>query len=171
MSHKQLSTVKDNDESVINLDERKEYKTLPYSVTRNILKQEELEQITGYDRRKSGKNLCETIKSLNAKEIVTNFCPVFQWLPNYPVKKYLMSDIVSGFTVAIMHIPQGEYSKLNMQSFFGSFNLQSNKVWPMDFSLVSIPSSVSTWPSFPPSSTSCSVHRDTSRWERSLLCR
>lgn len=128
MSHK-LST-SNLDESVVDLDleEHKEYKTLPYSVTRNILKQEELEKITGYHRKKeSGKNFCESLKSLNAKEIVENFCPVFQWLPNYPVKKYLMSDIVSGFTVAIMHIPQGWY-----------FNFAANEIAQKIFSILRV---------------------------------
>lgn len=126
MSHKQLSPIGNGDnESVINLDERRSsYKTLPYSVTRQILKQGEMEEITGYDRKKTGKGFCESLRSLNAKEIVKNFCPVFQWLPNYPVSKYLMSDIVSGFTVAIMHIPQGELKILHM--FLTCFKLRNS---------------------------------------------
>ncbi|KDR19089.1 prestin-like isoform X2 [Zootermopsis nevadensis] len=40
------------------------------------------------------------------KTIVSLF-PVFLWLPKYDWKGNIVSDIVSGFTVAIMHIPQG----------------------------------------------------------------
>lgn len=30
-----------------------------------------------------------------------------KWLPEYPVKKNFMGDLISGITVAVMHIPQG----------------------------------------------------------------
>lgn len=109
MSHKQS-----NNENVINLEDHKEYKSLPYLVTRKIMKQEELEEITGYDRHKetTKENICDSIKNLKPKEILENFCPVFQWIPKYSARDNLMSDIVSGFTVAIMHIPQGEHLEL-----------------------------------------------------------
>ncbi|XP_076343882.1 solute carrier family 26 member 6-like isoform X1 [Tachypleus tridentatus] len=33
--------------------------------------------------------------------------PILQWLPNYPLQKYLLSDLITAFTVLILHIPQG----------------------------------------------------------------
>lgn len=33
--------------------------------------------------------------------------PIVRWLPKYKVKKYLIGVLISGATVAIMHIPQG----------------------------------------------------------------
>lgn len=33
--------------------------------------------------------------------------PVLKWIPEYPVKKNLAGDIISGITVAVMSIPQG----------------------------------------------------------------
>jgi hypothetical protein len=109
MSHKNSIT-----ENVINLEDHKEYKTLPYLVTRKIMKQEELEEITGYDRHKetAKENICDSIKNLKAREIIENFCPVLQWIPKYSARDNLMSDVVSGFTVAIMHIPQGEIREI-----------------------------------------------------------
>jgi hypothetical protein len=41
------------------------------------------------------------------KTIVSLF-PAFLWLPKYEWKENVVSDIVAGFTVAIMHIPQGK---------------------------------------------------------------
>lgn len=35
--------------------------------------------------------------------------PVLGWLPKYNWKNDLVKDIISGITVAIMHIPQGKY--------------------------------------------------------------
>jgi hypothetical protein len=36
--------------------------------------------------------------------------PALVWLPKYEWKKNITSDIVAGFTVAIVHIPQGNTS-------------------------------------------------------------
>jgi hypothetical protein len=41
------------------------------------------------------------------KAILSLF-PALIWLPKYQWKDNIVSDIVSGFTVAIMHIPQGK---------------------------------------------------------------
>ncbi|XP_066997153.2 prestin [Anabrus simplex] len=38
---------------------------------------------------------------------VLSLFPILTWLPNYQWRKDLFSDIISGFTVAVMHIPQG----------------------------------------------------------------
>lgn len=41
------------------------------------------------------------------KDIIFRTIPVMQWIPNYRWKTNFLSDIISGFTVAVMHIPQG----------------------------------------------------------------
>ncbi|XP_042736120.1 solute carrier family 26 member 6 isoform X2 [Lagopus leucura] len=43
----------------------------------------------------------------NAKSLLFRFLPVLRWLPRYPVKDWLLGDIASGFSVGIMHLPQG----------------------------------------------------------------
>lgn len=95
--------------NVINIDEQKEYKILPYSVTRKVLKQDELEEISGYDRHKesTSDNIRDGFRNLEYKNILYDFCPVLRWLPAYQCHKDLMGDIISGITVAVMHIPQG----------------------------------------------------------------
>ncbi|NXK48685.1 S26A6 protein, partial [Chauna torquata] len=42
-----------------------------------------------------------------AKSLLFRFLPFLHWLPRYPVKDWLLGDIVSGFSVGIMHLPQG----------------------------------------------------------------
>uniref|UniRef100_A0A8C5RZ51 SLC26A/SulP transporter domain-containing protein n=1 Tax=Laticauda laticaudata TaxID=8630 RepID=A0A8C5RZ51_LATLA len=42
-----------------------------------------------------------------AKNLLLRFLPILSWLPHYPVKEWLLGDIISGFSVAIMHLPQG----------------------------------------------------------------
>lgn len=33
--------------------------------------------------------------------------PIVSWLPNYPLRKYIVGDVISGLTTAIVRIPQG----------------------------------------------------------------
>ncbi|NXV76857.1 S26A6 protein, partial [Atlantisia rogersi] len=42
-----------------------------------------------------------------AKSLLFRFLPFLRWLPRYPVKDWLVGDIMSGFSVGIMHLPQG----------------------------------------------------------------
>ncbi|KAM6121455.1 solute carrier family 26 member 6 [Pterocles gutturalis] len=42
-----------------------------------------------------------------AKSLLFQFLPFLYWLPRYPVKDWLLGDIASGFSVGIMHLPQG----------------------------------------------------------------
>ncbi|KAK9406167.1 cadherin EGF LAG seven-pass G-type receptor 3-like [Crotalus adamanteus] len=42
-----------------------------------------------------------------AKSLLFRFLPILSWLPRYPVKEWLLGDITSGFSVGIMHLPQG----------------------------------------------------------------
>nr|XP_009686574.1 PREDICTED: cadherin EGF LAG seven-pass G-type receptor 3 [Struthio camelus australis] len=42
-----------------------------------------------------------------AKSLLFRFLPFLRWLPRYPVKDWLLGDIISGFSVGIMHLPQG----------------------------------------------------------------
>ncbi|XP_012817139.1 solute carrier family 26 member 6-like isoform X1 [Xenopus tropicalis] len=42
-----------------------------------------------------------------AKHILFQFIPILHWLPRYPVKEWLLGDIVSGVSVGILQLPQG----------------------------------------------------------------
>lgn len=55
------------------------------------------------------------IKSAN---IFRSIFPIFTWLSQYNIKDDLMGDIISGCTVAIMHIPQGCRNYLEKYSSF-----------------------------------------------------
>lgn len=42
-----------------------------------------------------------------AKSQLFNFLPILKWLPRYPVKEYLIGDIISGLSTGVMQLPQG----------------------------------------------------------------
>lgn len=48
-------------------------------------------------------NYCKSIRPLDC---FLNRIPLLRWLPKYSWKKNFISDIISGITVAVMHIPQ-----------------------------------------------------------------
>ena len=39
--------------------------------------------------------------------MILSFFPILNWLPKYSVKNYLIPDAIAGFTISIIHIPQG----------------------------------------------------------------
>uniref|UniRef100_H3CHQ0 Solute carrier family 26 member 5 n=1 Tax=Tetraodon nigroviridis TaxID=99883 RepID=H3CHQ0_TETNG len=45
--------------------------------------------------------------SEKAKAAALNFLPILKWLPSYPVKQYLFSDVVSGLSTGVVQLPQG----------------------------------------------------------------
>lgn len=45
--------------------------------------------------------------SKKAKSSLYSFLPILKWLPRYPVKEYLLGDIISGVSTGIMQLPQG----------------------------------------------------------------
>jgi len=47
------------------------------------------------------------VKSKNWQSCVALTIPVVQWLSQYNWREDMLPDIISGLTVAIMHIPQG----------------------------------------------------------------
>lgn len=45
--------------------------------------------------------------SARAKAVALSFLPILTWLPSYPVKQYLFSDIISGLSTGVVQLPQG----------------------------------------------------------------
>lgn len=57
--------------------------------------------------------ICNTVRALRcsrarAHALLLQYIPVLGWLPRYPVREWLLGDLLSGLSVAIMQLPQGE---------------------------------------------------------------
>ncbi|XP_017294236.2 prestin [Kryptolebias marmoratus] len=59
---------------------------------------------TTFRQRLADKFRCSSEK---AKAVVFSFLPILTWLPSYPVKKYLLSDVISGLSTGVVQLPQG----------------------------------------------------------------
>uniref|UniRef100_A0A669F9R6 Solute carrier family 26 member 5 n=1 Tax=Oreochromis niloticus TaxID=8128 RepID=A0A669F9R6_ORENI len=51
--------------------------------------------------------LCPCFLFEKAKSAALSFMPILSWLPSYPVRKYLFSDVVSGLSTGVVQLPQG----------------------------------------------------------------
>ncbi|KAJ7316883.1 hypothetical protein JRQ81_003045 [Phrynocephalus forsythii] len=89
-----------------------ENKMPSHSVARHdVLNEDELETI-GLRTQASPSSICSKVQKIRcspstAKSLLFKFLPILSWLPRYPVKEWLLGDIISGFSVGIMHLPQG----------------------------------------------------------------
>jgi len=77
--------------------------------TRHPCKQTEFDKLYQYSKPQKRALWNRIVKSghCQPEKTVLSLFPALVWLPKYDWKKNITSDIVAGFTVAIMHIPQG----------------------------------------------------------------
>ena len=47
-----------------------------------------------------------TCRGFSLTSYLLSFLPILSWLPRYSWRKDIVNDLVAGFTVAVMHIPQ-----------------------------------------------------------------
>ncbi|XP_015253121.1 PREDICTED: prestin [Cyprinodon variegatus] len=64
-------------------------------------------------RKEESSTCCQKLKdkfrcsSARAKAVALSFLPILTWLPSYPVKQYLFSDVISGLSTGVVQLPQG----------------------------------------------------------------
>jgi solute carrier family 26 protein len=76
-------------------------------IDRPVYEHDQLRKDFDYDKSRTDK--CSTCLNYetNFKKLLLRTVPVVGWLRHYKWKNDIVADIVAGFTVAIMHIPQG----------------------------------------------------------------
>ncbi|XP_011702981.1 PREDICTED: prestin-like [Wasmannia auropunctata] len=82
---------------------------LQIRMERPLYEHETLNENFNYKKPKSSllRNAINNVKSKNWQSFVLSTIPVVQWLREYNWREDILPDIISGLTVAIMHIPQG----------------------------------------------------------------
>ncbi|KAK9754976.1 Sulfate permease family [Popillia japonica] len=78
-------------------------------IERPLYEQEQLHYELEYCKSKKPliKKLLSNCEDNSPKKLLYKTIPALEWLSHYKWKEYLTADLISGFTVAIMHIPQG----------------------------------------------------------------
>uniref|UniRef100_A0A8D2D5L3 STAS domain-containing protein n=1 Tax=Sciurus vulgaris TaxID=55149 RepID=A0A8D2D5L3_SCIVU len=80
-----------------------------YHVERPLMNQEQLEELGRWGsapRTHHWRTWLQCSHS-RARALLTQHLPVLGWLPHYPVRDWLLGDLLSGLSVAIMQLPQG----------------------------------------------------------------
>ncbi|XP_014819270.1 PREDICTED: prestin isoform X2 [Calidris pugnax] len=86
--------------------------TQRYCVQRPICNEELLQGLL-HRRERTPQTLRQKIahscrcSSKKAKSHLYSCIPILKWLPRYPVKEYLLGDIISGISTGVMQLPQG----------------------------------------------------------------
>ncbi|KAK0167840.1 hypothetical protein PV327_001697 [Microctonus hyperodae] len=96
--------------NLLNDIEKESEVVLRLRVDRPLYDQETLNFECNYEKPESApvtQNIIKSLKKKRCKSAVSSILPVSYWLRKYRWKDYILSDIISGITVAIMHIPQG----------------------------------------------------------------
>ncbi|XP_016058311.1 PREDICTED: solute carrier family 26 member 6 isoform X2 [Miniopterus natalensis] len=80
-----------------------------YHVERPLLNQEQLEELGrwGPATRTHQWRTWLHCSRARARGLLLRHLPVLAWLPRYPVRDWLLGDLLSGLSVAIMQLPQG----------------------------------------------------------------
>uniref|UniRef100_A0A8C4RTQ6 Solute carrier family 26 member 5 n=1 Tax=Erpetoichthys calabaricus TaxID=27687 RepID=A0A8C4RTQ6_ERPCA len=88
-------------------------RTLMYHVERPVYNEDYIETHLLQKKSKKPKSLRQVLlkhlccSSKRLKSIVFSFIPILTWLPSYPIKKYLLGDVISGISTGVMQLPQG----------------------------------------------------------------
>ncbi|KAM5147886.1 solute carrier family 26 member 6-like [Mantella aurantiaca] len=88
------------------------YRDVRYSIERPVFHEQELGRAQPAPHRTIRSIISAAKRKVScsrsaAKALLLQFIPILQWLPHYPVKEWLMGDIVSGVSVGILQLPQG----------------------------------------------------------------
>lgn len=72
-----------------------------------------------YDNTKEKQAVCSNpMENVKANKIFLSVFPILAWISRYNIKTDLLADLIAGFTVGVMHIPQGHSIMQFLSSIF-----------------------------------------------------
>lgn len=98
------------DINIIDITKSKQNRCI--EISRNVLEQSDFDKSAGLYEEVNRNNSCGKIckrafcKCSPCRTLKSMF-PILEWLPKYSLKSNLLSDIIAGLTISILHIPQG----------------------------------------------------------------
>uniref|UniRef100_A0A8C6SUQ4 Solute carrier family 26 member 5 n=1 Tax=Neogobius melanostomus TaxID=47308 RepID=A0A8C6SUQ4_9GOBI len=51
-----------------------------------------------------------------ARSVLFSVLPILSWLPSYPVREFLFSDVVSGLSTGVVQLPQGTFAVISLMT-------------------------------------------------------
>ncbi|XP_047550555.1 solute carrier family 26 member 6 isoform X2 [Lutra lutra] len=86
-----------------------ELRNRDYHVERPLMNQQQLEELgqrTSATRTYQWRTWFQCSRA-RARALLFQYLPVLSWLPRYPLRDWLLGDLLAGLSVAIMQLPQG----------------------------------------------------------------
>ncbi|XP_021573275.1 solute carrier family 26 member 6 [Carlito syrichta] len=96
-------------QALLSASQSVELRRRDYHVERPLLNQEKLEELGhwGSVPRTRQWRIWLRCSQARARALLFQHLPVLVWLPRYPVRDWLLGDLIAGLSVAIMQLPQG----------------------------------------------------------------
>ncbi|CAG2109642.1 unnamed protein product [Medioppia subpectinata] len=83
-------------------------------ISRDVIDFDDLNRKYGkqiHPKESFGRQLCRSAKNYGKTcspfSVLLSLFPIVNWIKSYSIKEYLISDVIAGFTILILHIPQG----------------------------------------------------------------
>nr|XP_044610232.1 solute carrier family 26 member 6 isoform X6 [Equus asinus] len=103
-------------QALLSTTQEMELRRRDYQVERPLLNQKQLEEL-GRWSSVTGTHQWRTwlqCSHARARALLLQYLPVLAWLPRYPVRDWLLGDLLSGLSVAIMQLPQGTFAVMSV---------------------------------------------------------
>ncbi|XP_070093810.1 solute carrier family 26 member 6 isoform X26 [Equus przewalskii] len=103
-------------QALLSTTQEMELRRRDYHVERPLLNQKQLEEL-GRWSSVTGTHQWRTwlqCSHARARALLLQYLPVLAWLPRYPVRDWLLGDLLSGLSVAIMQLPQGTFAVMSV---------------------------------------------------------
>uniref|UniRef100_A0A2I2YA98 Solute carrier family 26 member 6 n=1 Tax=Gorilla gorilla gorilla TaxID=9595 RepID=A0A2I2YA98_GORGO len=107
-------------QALLSATQAMELRRRDYHMERPLLNQEHLEELGRWGSAPRTRQWQTWLQCSRARAyaLLLQHLPVLVWLPRYPVRDWLLGDLLSGLSVAIMQLPQDLLSRPALLPFY-----------------------------------------------------